>query len=66
MEYQYWVDLWTAHLLLEYGQPNESLAKKCLQIIKKHSDTPIDPELAAQEKDWLKMNEAKYNFQDNE
>jgi len=27
-EYQYIVDLWTAHLIIEYGNPNEAIKNK--------------------------------------
>jgi hypothetical protein len=53
MEYQYLVQLWTAHLILEYGKPDEELKTACLDEIKNYSETPLDKELAEQEKEWL-------------
>jgi hypothetical protein len=52
-EHQYCVNLWTAHLILEYGNPNSKLAKECLDIIKRYTDTPFDQTLAHEEKEWL-------------
>lgn len=53
MEYQYLVELWTAHLILEYGNPTAEITTACLDEIKKYSNTPFDKELATQEKEWL-------------
>jgi hypothetical protein len=53
MEYQYIVQLWTAHLILEYGNPDKELKTACLDEIKNYSETPLDKELASQEKIWL-------------
>ena len=53
MESQYLVQLWTAHLILEYGNPNDELKKACLNEIEKYSTTPLDIELAKQEMLWL-------------
>jgi hypothetical protein len=52
-EYQYLINLWAAHLLLEYGKPSENLKERCLEIIVRYSETPLSPELALQEKMWL-------------
>ncbi|MFD2890756.1 hypothetical protein ACFS5J_01855 [Flavobacterium chuncheonense] len=43
----------TAHLILEYGNPDSELIKDCLAEIENYSTTPIDIELAIQEKNWL-------------
>lgn len=53
MEYQYLVQLWTAHLILEYGNPDSELIKDCLDEIENYSTTPLDTALAIQEKNWL-------------
>ena len=53
MEDHYFVSLWTAHLILEYGQPDENLKKLCLNEINKYSDNPLAPDVAIQEKKWL-------------
>ncbi|MDC9722078.1 MAG: hypothetical protein PSN34_04805 [Urechidicola sp.] len=52
-EYQYCVNLWTAHLIIEYGNPNEKLLKKSLEIIIRYSTTPLNKDLAREEKKWL-------------
>lgn len=52
-EYQYSVNLWTAHLVLEYGEPNEKEESRALEIIKRYSETPLNTVLATEEKNWL-------------
>jgi hypothetical protein len=52
-EYQYCVNLWTAHLIIEYGNPDKKLLEESLEIIERYSETPINEELAKEEKKWL-------------
>ncbi|HMJ47424.1 MAG TPA: hypothetical protein VK498_08840 [Ferruginibacter sp.] len=54
MEGQYLIQLWAAHLILEYGNPTEALKQKCLLEIEKYSDNPLAPKVAVQEAAWLK------------
>ena len=54
MEGQYFVQLWAAHMLLEYGSPAEYLTIKCLDEIKKYSNSSLNSEVAAQETRWSK------------
>ncbi|MBK0384526.1 hypothetical protein I5M32_16310 [Pedobacter sp. SD-b] len=54
MEGQYFVQLWTAHLIIEFGKPNKELKKRCLEEIEKYSESTLSPEVAIQEKNWLK------------
>jgi hypothetical protein len=54
MEGQYFIQLWTAHLILEFGNPDEKLKELCLDEIEKYSDNPLAPEVAIHEKKWLK------------
>ena len=54
MEGQYLIDLWAAHLILEYGSPTESLKQKCLVKINNYSESTLNPKIAVQETDWLK------------
>jgi hypothetical protein len=54
MEGQYFVQLWAAHMLLEYGSPSKYLTTKCLDEIKKYSNSTLNSEVAAQETLWLK------------
>lgn len=53
MEGQYLVPLWTAHLILEYGQPSADLKERCLKIITDYTDNPLAPEVANEERKWL-------------
>ena len=53
MEGQYLIELWTAHLILEYGQPSLNLRKRCLDEIIKYSDNSLSPKVAEQEKQWV-------------
>lgn len=55
-EGKYFVQLWTAHLILEYGKANEDLYKICLNEIIKYSESELSPEVALEEKEWLKQN----------
>jgi hypothetical protein len=61
MEGQYFIQLWTAHLILEYGNPDEKLKELCLNEIKNYSDNPLAPEVAIQEEKWLKEYYEKVN-----
>ena len=54
MEGQYLIDLWTAHLILEYGKPSFHLKEECLEIIKKYSTSPLNESVAKEESDFLK------------
>jgi hypothetical protein len=53
-EYQYLVDLFTAHLIIESENADEDLEKECLDTIRRYSETPLNPVLAEQESQWLK------------
>ena len=46
MEGQYFIQLWTAHLFLEYGQPNEELKRRSLDEIEKYADSTLSPKIA--------------------
>ena len=52
-EGQYFIQLWAAHLLLEYGKPKPQIRAMSLKIIEEYSTTPLHPEVAIQEKAWL-------------
>jgi hypothetical protein len=52
-ESQYNVNLWTAHLIIEYGNPDELIKKQAIAIIIRYSTTPLDKDLANEEKVWL-------------
>jgi hypothetical protein len=55
-EGQYFVALWTAHLIIEYGKPDELLKTDALAVIRKYSDNPLAPDVANEEKLWLERN----------
>ena len=52
-EFQYNINLWAAHLILEYGQPNELIKCEAIEIIHRYSSSPLDANLAYEEKQWL-------------
>ena len=53
-ESQYCVNLWAAHLLIDLDNIDQKTKNLCLEEIKSYSTTPLDPELAKQEMEWLK------------
>ncbi|WP_269223170.1 hypothetical protein [Flavobacterium sp. IMCC34518] len=52
-ESQYTVNLWTAHLILEYGNSSEIIKQEAIEIIERYSTTPLNVSLANEEKEWL-------------
>ena len=52
-ESQYRVNLWTAHLILEYGSSSEIIKRGAIEIIELYSTTPLNIDLANEEKEWL-------------
>ena len=54
MEGQYFIELWTAHLILKYGISNESLRQQCINVIIKYTDNPLARDVENEEKLWLK------------
>lgn len=59
-ESQYLVNLWTAHFILKYANPDDKLKSKSLEVIKNYSSTPLAPKLAEEEKVWLLENYPEY------
>jgi len=55
-EGQYFIALWTAHMIVEYGAPSYELKMEALTVIKKYSDNPLAPKVAGEELDWIKHN----------
>ena len=53
-ESQYCVNLWAAHLLIDLDNIDQKTKNLCLEEIRSYSTTPLDPELAKQEMEWLK------------
>lgn len=50
---QYFVDLWSAHMLIEHGQPEETLKARAADTIRKYARGCMNPEVIAEEKSWL-------------
>ena len=59
-EGQYFVALWAAHLVLEYGTGNQETILSAMNIIKEYSDNPLEENVANEEKRWLEANDGKY------
>jgi hypothetical protein len=51
---QYFVALWTAHIIFEYGNPEPNLKAQCIEIIKEYSDNILSSEVSIEEQEWLK------------
>lgn len=60
LEGQYFIALWAAHLLIDYGNPSNNLLHTAIKIIKEYSDNPLAPIVSEEENQWLKANENKY------
>jgi len=54
-EYQYLVSLWTAHMILEHGNPDSELKAECIEIIMRYTNSH-NIELVNEEKQWLLNN----------
>lgn len=59
-EGQYFISLWTAHLLLEYGKASKDLIQQAILTIKTYSDNPLARDVANEEREWLKKNVEKF------
>ncbi|HWK02447.1 MAG TPA: hypothetical protein VNS58_02370 [Puia sp.] len=53
---QYFINLWAAHLVIEYGNPSIFWRDKALEIIIRYSGNPLAPEVALEEKKWIELN----------
>lgn len=62
-EGQYFIPLWAAHLLIEYGSLTKSSFFQSIEIISEYASSPLAPEVAYQEKEWLRKN---FTFLKNE
>lgn len=60
MEGQYYIDLWAAHMLLEYGETDKFEIQIPLKIIREYAQNAQSPEVALEEKVWVSLNGAKY------
>jgi hypothetical protein len=55
-EGQYLVNLWAAHMIIEYGNTEGNLVKTAINIIRDHTVNPLAPVVAREEKEWLAEN----------
>ena len=53
-EYQYLIDLWTAHILFDYKDTSKEVKEECLKVIKGYLNNPLAPEIAIEEENWLR------------
>jgi hypothetical protein len=61
VEGQYFISLWAAHMLVEYGHPNEELMSVAIKTIIDYSQNPLAPEVADEEKQWMAINSDRCN-----
>jgi hypothetical protein len=59
-EGQYFASLWAAHMIVEFGKPDPSLLVSALKVIREHSDNPLSPEVAKEEREWLDLNKDRW------
>jgi hypothetical protein len=59
-ESQYFIPIWAAHMLLQYGTPDRDLKIASLNVIKNYTDNPLAPEVAQEEKDWIELNRERF------
>lgn len=59
LEGQYFISLWAAHMLIEYGHPDNDLYLIAINIIKEFSNNPLAPQVAKEENLWLIKNADK-------
>ena len=59
MEPLYLAELWTAHLIIDYGNPDEKLLNDCLNLIEAYTTSSFIKELGIQEKKWLENYRSK-------
>ncbi len=50
---QYFVALWTAHIIFEYANPEPALEARCFEIIKEYSNNTLSTKVSMEEKEWL-------------
>lgn len=55
-EYQYLVDLWTAHMIVESDTAERALFEKAMDVIKRYASAAISPAIRACEREWLDLN----------
>ena len=55
-EGQYFIDLWTAHILFQRKDISNEIRKECLDVIKGYLNNPLAPEVSLEEEEWIKSN----------
>ncbi len=55
-EYQYLVDLWTAHIIVESGMAERALVEEAMNVIKRYASAAIKPGICECEREWLDLN----------
>ena len=53
-EYQYYINLWAAHLLVEHHHPDGPTRQLCMETIEGYANSTIDPKVAQEELEWLR------------
>lgn len=73
MEIQYRVHVWTAFIILEYGNPpshqvlqisthKDTIVEHCLKIVKSNETPARSDKIHRNKKDWITKMELKYGF----
>lgn len=55
-EGQYFINLWTAHIIVDGTKANEAQNAACIEIIKRYADGSLDLKVRQEEKTWLIVN----------
>ena len=58
-ESRYLIQLWAAHLILEYGKPADEIKEQCLDIISQYISNSATPEIAFIQMRWLENYKSK-------
>lgn len=59
-EYNYFVNLWTAHLIIEFFEGSNEVKSGCLDIIIRYSRSKLNTKVASEEIKWLGKNNIKF------
>ena len=72
MEYPYRVNVWTAFIVLEYGNPSpnqvlqitkkDTIVEHCLKIVKSNETPPLSERINRNKKEWINKMELKYGI----
>jgi glucokinase len=56
---QYFVELWTAHIIYNHADASEKLKLECVDIITKYADSSLNTKVASEEQEWLRRNKLR-------